>query len=59
MTPVASGVANTHEDGFVFAFGLVEGLLAPRIPIYGILGVLQEVRAFALGKTVAVHNDFV
>jgi hypothetical protein len=45
VTPVARGVANRQQDGPVLGPGTRERFLAPRIPIDGVVCVLQQVRA--------------
>ena len=43
VAPVAGGVADTEENGFVFRFGAGEGLVAPREPVHRVVLVLEEV----------------
>src|SRR5947207_4658318 len=43
MAPVAGRVANTEQDGFVLLLRLLQGFFAPWVPIYGVVGMLQEV----------------
>ncbi len=45
MAPVACGVADGEEHGAILGTRACEGLLAPRIPVDRVLGVLTEVRA--------------
>ena len=42
---MACRVADTEQDWFVLLLRLLQGFFAPRIPIYRVMGVLQEVRA--------------
>ncbi len=42
---MACGVADGKENGFVLGLRAVESLIAPRIPVNRIVGVLQQVRA--------------
>ena len=44
VAPVAGGVPDRDQDGLVLLPGARERLLAPRIPIHGVVGVLQQVR---------------
>ena len=44
MTPVARSVADGEEDRLGFRASLVEGFVAPRIPVDRVVSVLQEVR---------------
>ena len=53
VTPVARRIADREKDRLVFAARPFERLLAPRIPVHGILCVLAEVRARFPGK--AIH----
>src|SRR2546430_8436427 len=43
MAPVAGRVANTEQDGFILLLRLLQGFFAPWVPIYGVVGMLQEV----------------
>src|SRR6266702_7346536 len=43
MAPVAGRVANTEQDGFVLLLRLLQRFFAPWVPIYGVVGMLQEV----------------
>ena len=56
MAPVAGGIADGEEDGFVLGQGLGEGLLVPGVPIHGIVGVLQEIGAFFVYESIGCHG---
>ena len=58
VAPVAGGVADGQEDGFVFGPGLGKGFLTPGIPVHGVVGVLEEIGTFFVDETVrfAVHG---
>ena len=43
VAPVAGGVADRHEHRLVLLAGALERLGTPRIPVHGVLGVLQQV----------------
>ena len=43
VAPVAGGVADREEHRLVLGPGLREGLLAPRVPVDRVVGVLEEV----------------
>ncbi len=55
VTPVARRVADRQKDRAVQFARLVERLLPPRVPVNGVLGVLQEIRA-ALGSETIRHS---
>jgi hypothetical protein len=44
VTPMAGRVPDREKDGHVLAAGPIAGFFAPRVPIDGVMGVLQEVR---------------
>ena len=44
-----------RKIGFVFARRLFESLFAPRIPIHGIVRVLQQIRTLLVRETVGGH----
>ncbi len=52
MAPVASGVTDGKEDGFIFEAGFVKSGLAPGQPIHRIMGVLPKVGAFLVDERV-------
>ena len=52
VAPVARRITDGQKDGFVLAAGLVEGLLAPRIPIDRVVRVLEQVGRFFPGQPV-------
>ncbi len=56
VAPVAGGVSDGKKDGFVFARRFGEGLVAPRVPIHGIVRVLQKIGALFLSETIGVHR---
>ena len=45
MAPVAGGIPDGEEDGFMFFCCAAEGLISPRVPVHGIMGMLLQVRA--------------
>jgi len=45
VAPVAGGIADGEQDRLVFPPGLSQGFFPPRIPVHGIMGMLQEIRA--------------
>jgi len=56
VAPVAGGVADAHEDGFVFFAGAGECGVSPGIPVHGIVGVLEEVGAGLVDEFVDVQR---
>ena len=56
VAPVAGGVTDREKNRLVFLAGLVERLLAPRIPIHRIVRVLQQVGTFFVKETVGGHS---
>ena len=55
VAPVAGGVAYGEEDRPVFTSGGLESVLAPRVPVDRIVGVLQEVRALLPDQTIGAR----
>ena len=45
VAPVAGGVADGDEDGFIEAFGFLEGFVGEGPPMNGVIGVLAEIEA--------------
>ena len=54
VAPVAGGVADGQEDGPVQLPGTRQRLVAPGVPVHGVMGVLEEVRARLAGQPVGV-----
>jgi hypothetical protein len=52
VTPVAGGVADAEENGFVFVMGSLKGFLAPGIPVHRVISVLKQVGTGLFGKAV-------
>ncbi len=52
MAPVTGGVADGEKNGLVLGLGLGESLLAPRVPVHRIKGVLEKVGGFLPGKAI-------
>jgi hypothetical protein len=46
MAPVAGGIADGKENGFILGFCLIKSFVAPRVPVHGIMRVLEEVGGF-------------
>ena len=55
VAPVAGGVADGEQDRLVLGAGPLEGLVAPRVPVDGVVLVLLEVGARLVRQS--VHND--
>ena len=54
VAPVAGRVADGEEDGPVELAGAGQRLLTPGVPVHGVVGVLQQVRAGLAGQPVGV-----
>ena len=54
MAPVARRVAHGKEDGLVLPTGLVERLVAPRVPVHGVLNVLEQIGAVGADQMIAL-----
>src|SRR5215469_12169725 len=54
VAPVTGGVADAEQDGFVFVLRLFQRLLAPRVPVYRVMRVLQQVGARLVDEPVSV-----
>ena len=52
VAPVAGAVTHREEDRLLLGAGLLEGLVAPGIPVDGVVGVLKEVGAGFVRETV-------
>src|SRR6185437_12336496 len=52
MAPVASGIADREQDGAIFFIGKLQGFRSPGIPVYGVVGMLQQIRAGFVNKTI-------
>ena len=52
MAPVAGGITDAEENQFVFHFCPLKCFRTPGIPIYGVMGMLQEVRASLVDEPV-------
>jgi len=46
MRSVTSGVSDAQEYRLILGQGFVERLFSPGIPIYRLIGVLEQVRGF-------------
>jgi len=52
VAPVARGIANGEEERPILGACPFEGLVTPRVPVHGVVGMLQEVGAGLGGETV-------
>src|ERR1700688_2754900 len=52
MAPVASGITDREKDQFRLGLRPLESLRSPRIPIHGIVSVLEKVRRFLVNQPV-------
>jgi len=56
VAPVASSVAYTNDDEFVLCFGFGQGFFPPRVPVYRVAGVLEQVGRLLAGEVVNETN---
>ena len=54
MAPMAGTVANAHDDQFILRTRLFPRFLRPWLPVYGVVGVVQEVGAGFVDEGVGV-----
>ncbi len=55
VAPVTGRVADREQDRLVLGAGPLERLLAPRVPVHGVLGVLEQIRARLVRE--AIHGS--
>ena len=53
VTPVAGRIADGEQHGSAGLACVLEGVVAPRIPVHGVVGVLQQVGAGFVTKAIA------
>ena len=56
VAPVARAVADGEQDRAVLGARALERLVAPRVPVHGVRGMLQQVGAGLVGEAVAVRR---
>jgi len=56
VTPVTRGVADRDEQRHVVLAGALEGVVAPRLPVDRVVGVLLEVRTRLLVEAVPLRR---
>jgi hypothetical protein len=54
MAPVARGVANAEENGFILFLGPTQGLFSPSIPVHGIVSMLQKIRTGLMDQSICM-----
>src|SRR5882724_13487642 len=54
---MARGITDGEKDGFVFVTGFFKSLVAPRIPVHWIMGVLLKIRALLRNQMIG-QMDF-
>ena len=54
VAPMARRIANTHQDWLVLRFCFLQCLLSPRVPIHGIVGVLQQVNTRFINQLIGM-----
>ena len=52
MAPVAGGISDGEENGFVLAAGFLKGRFAPRQPVHRIVGVLPKIGTLLVDERV-------
>jgi hypothetical protein len=57
VAPVAGGVPDGEEDWTVLGAGPRKGLFAPRVPVDGIVRVLQQIRAGFADQTIRCRHE--
>jgi hypothetical protein len=55
---VTGGVTNGEKDGLVFLSGDIKSLLAPGIPVYRIMGMLEEIGALFGEETIGFGDGY-
>ena len=58
MTPMAGRIANANQNRFVFRNGFLQGFIAPRPPVHGVVGVLKQIRRGLIDKAIGMLHDF-
>jgi len=51
---MATAVTYRDDEQLIFSFGFLQRLLPPRVPVYGVVGVLQKIRAGFVDEGVGV-----
>jgi hypothetical protein len=64
LPSVADGIAHAQEDRLILSFCFCKGFVAPRVPIHGIIGALEQIRqlklvhfSFLYGRFEVVHAN--
>jgi hypothetical protein len=57
MAPVAGGISDGKENGFIFRSGFGENVIGPGMPVNRIVGMLDKIGAFFIDKVVGGHDD--
>ena len=52
MTPVAGGISDRQKNGLLGCFGKGKGGIPPRVPVYRIVGMLQQIGTFFVNQAV-------
>ena len=55
VAPVAGGISDGQQNGFVLVAGFGQGLRSPGLPMDRVISVLQKIRAGFFGKTIFGH----
>jgi hypothetical protein len=60
MAPMARGVADAEENGFVLFLGSSESFFSPGVPIHRVMSMLQKIRASFVNQPIRLfmlHPD--
>ena len=52
VAPVAGRVADRQEDRLLLGLGGLQRLRTPRVPVHGVLGVLEQIGTIGLGESI-------
>jgi len=53
---MAGGIPNRKDDGLILTFGLGKRLLAPWVPVNGVMGMLEKVRALLVNEAIGMFR---
>ena len=56
MAPVAGGIPDGQQNGFVFLLGPRQDFAFPRMPVNRVVGVLEQIGTLAMNEVVGVFT---